>query len=174
MTSQALFFYSFGLFAYGTTRVVNCAFFAIKDTRTPTKVAGLALCLNIAFNSLLIFPLKLGGLALATSCSGIISCFVLLALLVKKIGSLELAGVARFSVKVCAASAAMGLVCHLVASFVPFSTGLAGRAMSVIAPLSAGIAAYAVFASLLRIEEMRKVWALAAVNTPKPAVVSNE
>jgi len=73
LTSNALFFYSIGLTAYGGTKYYSLAFFALKDTVTPTKIAGLALLMNIVLNALLMFPLKIGGLALATSISGVVS-----------------------------------------------------------------------------------------------------
>ena len=73
LTSNALFFYSIGLTAYGGTKILQSCFFALKDTITPVKIAGLALLMNIILNTLLMFPLKIGGLALATSISGIVS-----------------------------------------------------------------------------------------------------
>jgi putative peptidoglycan lipid II flippase len=170
MTASALFFYSFGLFAFGASRVVNCAFFAIKDTVTPTKIAGLTLILNIVFNGLFIFPLKLGGLALATSCSGVITFFVLLSRLTRSIGGLDRRELTVFAVKTCAASAGMGLVCYAAAAAFPLHRGIIGRALSVAVPMAAGAAAYCVFASLLRIEEMAKILStLVPSAKPKPA-----
>lgn len=156
-TSQALFFYSIGLFAYGATRVINCAFFALKDTVTPTKVAGLALVFNIVFNLLLMFPLRLGGIALATSLSGIISFFVLLYFLKRKIGGLDLQGIGWFAAKIAVASAGMGAVCYAAARG-HYAAGIAGRIMSVAVPMCCGGAAYAVFGSALRINEMERAW----------------
>ncbi len=78
ITSDALFFYSIGLFAYGATRILQCGFFALKDTVTPTFVSALALGINIFLNGMLMYPMKLKGLALATSISGIVSFFILL------------------------------------------------------------------------------------------------
>ena len=66
--------------------MVLIAFFSLKDTVTPTKIAAVSLVLNIIFNVALIFPLKIAGIALATSLSGIITFFILFSLLEKKIG----------------------------------------------------------------------------------------
>ena len=90
LTAQALFFYSIGLLAYGVTKVLQSCFFALKDTVTPTKVAFMALIINIILNSVLMFPLKVAGLALATSISGITSCAVLFFMLLRKIGAFPL------------------------------------------------------------------------------------
>ncbi|MDD5506200.1 MAG: murein biosynthesis integral membrane protein MurJ, partial [Candidatus Omnitrophica bacterium] len=90
LTSSALFFYSIGLVFYGTTRVLNACFFSLKDTKTPAVIALVSLILNITFNSILMFPLKSSGLALATSLSGSITCLLLFFLLKKKLHPLSL------------------------------------------------------------------------------------
>ncbi|MFA4984841.1 MAG: murein biosynthesis integral membrane protein MurJ, partial [Candidatus Omnitrophota bacterium] len=89
MTARALLFYSIGLTAYGATKILQSCFFALKDTVTPTKIATLALFVNIALNAILMFPMKLAGLALATSLSGINTTLILFYLLIKKIGSFD-------------------------------------------------------------------------------------
>lgn len=171
MTSRALFFYSFGLFAYGATRVINCAFFAIKDTVTPTKISALALVLNIVFNAAFIYPLRIGGLALATSLSGIISFCALFSVLRKKVGGIDLGGMAEFGVKICAAAAGMGLVCYW-ASLADFGRGIIGRGLSIIVPVCAGAVAYIVFCAVLRVEEIRKIRRWVGKGAVKPAAVS--
>lgn len=168
MTAQALFFYSIGLFAFGASRVVNCAFFAAKDTLTPAKVSALTLVLNVIFNGLLIFPLKLGGLALATSLSGIISFVVLFSMFRKKIGGIDLSGAWVFLAKVCAAAAGMGLICYFISAKMAFSGGVFVRAAGLIVPIFAGGSAYILFCALLRVEEVRSAWAWAVRSAVKP------
>ena len=154
-TARALFFYSIGLFAYGSTKVINCAFFALKDTVTPTKNSALALVLNIIFNTALMFPMGIGGLALATSLSGIISFWVLLIRLDQKLGGLDWAGTRNFIVKVCCASAVMGAVCYAISSRDAIAAaGIAARAWRLLLPLCAGAAVYALTCALLRVEHM--------------------
>src|SRR3989338_5143762 len=107
LTAGAVFFYSIGLFAYGSTKILQSCFFALKDTLTPTKVAGLALILNIVLNSVLMFPLKIGGIALATSVSGVISFFMLFNILRKRIMDFELKTVVASFVRILCASICM-------------------------------------------------------------------
>ena len=103
MTAQALFFYSIGLVAYAAVKIVQSCFFAMKDTVTPTKVSALALGLNILLCAVLIFPLKIAGLALATSLSGIISFFVLFFMLVKRVRLLDCKEIFGSFLRVCLA-----------------------------------------------------------------------
>lgn len=132
LTSNALFYYSIGLFAYGGTKILQSCFFALKDTLTPTKIAGLALGLNIVFNLILMFPLKIGGLALATSISGIISFLVLFFILSKRLGDFGEKKILFSFLRVCAASLAMGAVCFLVNQALNFYWALFCAAISYI------------------------------------------
>ncbi len=114
LTSQALFFYSIGLTAYGSTKILQSCFFALQDTVTPAKVSGLALLNNIILNALFMFPLKIAGLALATSLSGIISFFILFSILSRRLGGLHRQKILKSFWRILAATLAMAAVCHLV------------------------------------------------------------
>ena len=47
LTAQALLYYSLGLWAFSAVRIVAATFFAMQDTRTPVKIAGLSILANI-------------------------------------------------------------------------------------------------------------------------------
>jgi len=86
ITSSALFYYAIGLIACGGIKVLVSAFYSMHDTTTPVKVAAVSLILNIVFNLALMGPLKVGGLALATSIAAVFNFAALFILLRKKIG----------------------------------------------------------------------------------------
>lgn len=86
ITSDALFFFSLGLMAYGGVKILVAAFHALQDTRTPVKVAVLALIVNTVLNVLLMFPMKIAGIALASSVASFVNLIVLSVLLGKKVG----------------------------------------------------------------------------------------
>ena len=67
LTAQALFWYTVGLWAFSTIRVVVAAFYALQDTKTPVRIAVVALIVNTVFSVALMFPMKHSGLAFATS-----------------------------------------------------------------------------------------------------------
>ncbi len=88
-TGIALGYYSAGLIAFAGVKVAVAGFYALGDTKTPVKVASLAMVLNIIFNLILMGPLKHGGLALATSLASVVNFFLLLYLLDKRLGGID-------------------------------------------------------------------------------------
>ncbi|MFH1201696.1 MAG: murein biosynthesis integral membrane protein MurJ [Candidatus Omnitrophota bacterium] len=110
LTSSALFFYSLGLLAFGVDRILINGFYSLKDTVTPLKTATLALLLNIILNSILIKPLKIGGLALASSISASLNFIILYLMLNKKIGRLNSAEIFGSFIKISFSSLVMGLI----------------------------------------------------------------
>jgi len=94
LTSSALIYYSAGLLFYGAVKITVPVFYAMKDTKTPVKIAiscmGLNIVLNIVFTLLFIktgFAQPLAGLALATSVSALVNFFLLRIALRRKIGA---------------------------------------------------------------------------------------
>jgi putative peptidoglycan lipid II flippase len=66
-TGQALAAYASGLPAYVLIKVLAPGFFAREDTRTPVKIALIALAFNMVLALALIWPLQHVGIALATA-----------------------------------------------------------------------------------------------------------
>jgi putative peptidoglycan lipid II flippase len=158
-TASVLFFYSIGLFAYGSSKILQSCFFALKDTVTPTKVSGLALIVNITLNFLLMYPLRMAGLALATSISGINTYFILFFKLRKKIGGFDVKEIFISFLKILAASICMGIVCYLISQKQIFSgLGLLNRVLNLGLLLLAGSLSYAIFCFIFRVQEIRQLW----------------
>jgi putative peptidoglycan lipid II flippase len=151
VTAAALFFYSIGLFAYGAKKILQSCFFALRDTVTPTKVAFLALILNIIFNAVLMFPMKIAGLALATSLSGIITFIVLFVKLRRKLGDLDVKEIAVSFLRILAASACMGAVCLLISR----ETAFLNKYLNLSVALACGFISYIIFCLIFRVSEMQ-------------------
>jgi len=77
MSRLSLMAYSVGLLAFILIKVLAPGFYAQQDTRTPVRIAVIAMAANMIFNLLLIFPLQHAGLALATSLSAYLNAFLL-------------------------------------------------------------------------------------------------
>jgi len=146
LTSNALIFYSIGLCAYGGTKILQCCFFALKDTVTPTKIAGVALVMNVILNTLLMFPLKIGGLALATSISGIITFFFLFFILGRRLGGFHERKILFSFLRIFAASFCMAAVCYLV-----------NQTLNLAWALFCGGLSYIMFCLLFRVEELKEL-----------------
>ena len=85
-TSEALLFYAVGLWAFSLVRVIVPVFYSLQDTKTPVKIAVVALFVNMIMGVILMFPLKHGGLALATSIASAVNVIVLYVILERRIG----------------------------------------------------------------------------------------
>lgn len=108
-TAFTLLCYTIGLFAYSGQKIVVTGFYSFQDTKTPAKVGAIALAINVIFNLILMEPLKEGGLALATSISGIFNFLCLFYLLQKRIVGLDSREILISSGKILAASLVMGV-----------------------------------------------------------------
>jgi len=146
LTANALFFYSIGLCAYAGTKILQSCFFALKDTVTPAKIAFLALVMNIILNAVLMFPLKIGGLALATSISGINAFFFLFFILRARLGGFGGRKIFLAFLRMLAAAFCMAAVCLLV-----------NHALNLGWALFCGILSYVIFCFIFGVAELKEL-----------------
>ena len=77
MSQRSLVAYAAGLLAFIGIKVLAPGYYARQDTRTPVRIAVIAMLANMVFNIVLIFPLRHAGLALATSLSAYLNAYLL-------------------------------------------------------------------------------------------------
>jgi len=109
MTAYALFYYTLGLWAFSGVRIMVSAFYALQDTKTPVKVAVIALVVNLTLSLALMGPLKHGGLALALSLASSVQFLLLVLFLKKKTSVLNLRPVLISVSRSALAASLMGL-----------------------------------------------------------------
>jgi len=109
MTDQALLYYTLGLWAFSGIRVMVSAFYALQDTKTPVKVAAMALAGNLVLSLALMGPLKHGGLALALSLASALQFLLLGIFLKRKTSVIRIRPVLISVTKSAAAALLMGL-----------------------------------------------------------------
>ena len=85
-TAEVVLFYAFGLGAYVSNRILVPAFYSLQDTATPVKIGMVAVMVNIASSLLLMRPMGLAGLALATTLSSFVNLGLLLIALRRRLG----------------------------------------------------------------------------------------
>jgi len=108
-TTQALLFYSIGIWAIVGVRVVTASFYSMQDTKTPVKVAVVALAANIIFSIILMQPLKHSGLALANALASTVNFSLLFFFLRKKLERIDAKRIIYSFTKSLFASSVMGL-----------------------------------------------------------------
>lgn len=151
MTSSALFFYSSGMLGFGLREVLARAFYAIKDTRTPTINATLGLILNIVLNVLLSSYMGIGGLALATSISALFTTFLLFISLRKKIGEYDLKSIIISFIKIVITSLFMGIIAYYGYQLISIKYDMI---ISLFCAINLGMIVYFIIILFMKIEEV--------------------
>jgi putative peptidoglycan lipid II flippase len=148
MTNNALFFYSLGLPAYAMSKIFANAFYAFQDTKTPVKAAMWSMFLHVILCVFLMYPMKVGGLALATAIASYFNLFLLVLYLRKRAVQIGLKKIMFSGFKSFASAAAAGAAAYFVCrvSGNPF--------ISVPSAVLAGVAAFFIAALLLKSEEL--------------------
>lgn len=154
ITQSALFFYSFGLFAYSGVKLLVTCFYSMQDTVTPVKTAFTAVIINIILILLLMWPLKLGGIALATSVSATFNFVALYILLRKRLGRLHTKDLIDSFIRILLSSLVMGAVLKIISSNLKGIEGL-------LLAIAAGIAAFIAAAYIFKVKEMERAFAWA-------------
>lgn len=77
MAQRSLWAYSLGLMPFMLIKVLAPGFYSRQDTKTPVKIAVIAMATNMVLNIILVFPLQHAGLALATSIAASLNAFLL-------------------------------------------------------------------------------------------------
>lgn len=153
ITSSSLAFLAIGLFSFGSIKILVTAFYALQDTATPVKVAFLCVLLNTILNFILMVPLKVAGIALASAISGTVDFLALLYILDKRLGGLR-SNLFGFFAKVTFAAALVGLFEFLLWRYLNMPNEVVK--LSIVG--CSGFVFYEVVCLMLGIEQARKVW----------------
>lgn len=157
-TALALSCYAVGLAGYAALKLIAPAFYALGDSRTPMIVSIVSVGVNgvAAFLMVRVADFGYAGLALTTSVVSTFSSLTLLWLLGRKIGPLGGRRMLISALKIIAAAAAMGLVCHgaVTASHAfPAGAGMA-RFIDVAIGVPAAVCAFYLAAAALGVPEL--------------------
>ncbi|MCL2646901.1 MAG: murein biosynthesis integral membrane protein MurJ [Phycisphaerales bacterium] len=90
----ATIFFCLGVWAFEMQMVLLRVFYALRDVRTPMRIALIMIVLNLALSLSLVWHLQEGGIALATTLAAVIQSAILLAILHKRLGLLGLRSIA--------------------------------------------------------------------------------
>ncbi len=111
LIGQSVLYYSGAIWAFSLLQIVNRAYYAIHDTMTPLVMSIINIVLNLVVEIPLLWWLGEAAMAVGTLVSFAIQAVVMLVMLDRKIGGLELRKTVKPVMKMIAAAAAMGLSC---------------------------------------------------------------
>ncbi|MBF0494193.1 MAG: polysaccharide biosynthesis C-terminal domain-containing protein, partial [Candidatus Omnitrophica bacterium] len=134
------------------------AFYAMGDTKTPVKTAALALGVNLLLNLMLMYPLKIGGLALSTSLAASVNLTVLYIVLSKKIGDIGTRDLIRAFLKISAASLVM-VSAAVILRHLWLKDGIKGldAAIHLGAIIAVSMVVYVIAAVIFKIEGIKEI-----------------
>ncbi len=159
ITSQALLYYLIGLFAVSGIKILASCFYSMHDTRTPVKIAFFSLLINVFFSFVFMVPLKVAGLALASTIAVIFNFSMLMIFLKKKIGPLD-TGLLKFFVKSAACALLTGILAHWSFKVICAALNAASTIALTVSLLSAifiSIVAFFALGKIAGIEEAGKI-----------------
>ena len=151
-TAAALSAFSLGLPAYVLIKVLTPGFYARSDTKTPVRIALVAMAVNLILNLILIWPMAHVGLALSTAISAWVNVGLLYWTLHRR---RHFAADARLRTRTLKLTAASLLMAGLLLVLNPFvdayaGNGLLARTIAIGLLMAAGGIAYFAAAFALR------------------------
>lgn len=145
LTSTALLFLSMGMVGFAVQEIINKAYFASQNAKTPMKVSVFGMCINIVLSITLSKYMGLAGIALASSIAAILIAVLLLIFMQKKhIGIID-KKTSRGILKILASSLVMGIIVQFLHSYFTETFGnstILVKLLAVAVPGLAGIAVY--------------------------------
>jgi putative peptidoglycan lipid II flippase len=167
LTARALLYYALGLPAFAAVKLIVPAFYSTQDTRTPVRVAVLAMLANVLLNVIFLFyffpKLKNGGPALASALAGYFTVFTLFVIFRLRFGRLGTRDIAASLAKIAVCASAMGVVCWASLRYSRFDSieHFLPRLAVFIALIGGATLTYLVVAWVLRCAEISEVYGIA-------------
>ncbi len=151
---KAVAAYSLGLWAYAGIRVLTPVFYAYEDTKTPVKIAFIALVINVIASIILMKYLSYTGLALATFISS--SCnFLILCFLIKKYIYVDYKYLIFYTIKILISSLIMGGIIWGLLKIFPFvNMHFIAKFLYLCGILVLSICIYLFFCKIFKIDEI--------------------
>lgn len=171
LTARALLYYSLGLPAFAAVKLIVPAFYSTQDTRTPVRVAVLAMLANVLLNVIFLFyffaKLKNGGPALASALAGYFNVFALFVIFRLRFGRLGTREVAASLGKIVASASVMGVVCWSTLKYSQFDSieHFIPRLLVFIALIGSATLTYLGLAWAFRCDEISEVYGIAFHST---------
>jgi len=153
ITVLALEFLSLGLPFFGASRILVSGFYAFQDTKTSVRIATVCLLINGILNVILMFPLKIGGIALASSISGLCNFIFLYMTMKTRLGSPK--GVLKkFFLRLIPSLFLMAFVMFMLLMFMTMKNGL----IKLVIISMAGWISFLFCCHFTGVSEFRPIW----------------
>lgn len=155
LTSNALMYYAIGMIGYGLMEVLNKAFYAMQDSKTPMLTSIIAIILNLGLSMVFVNLMGYTGLPLAASITSIVTGILMLILVNKKINGIVTKNDLKELLKILLSAGIMGVLIILLKNIIIGDTFIK-TIVRVIVSVGAGIISYFLCAVLLKNETLNE------------------
>lgn len=156
LTAHALLYYTIGLWAFASVRIVVSLFHAIQDTGTPLIMAIISIFANIILGIIFLKTMGYVGVALALSLSSILNLALLTHALRARMGPLGMKTILQSAGKNAVSSVLMGLIVWYLYHTVPWNGGSDDwEILRLFGSMMAGVICYGVCSILFQSREMK-------------------
>lgn len=114
LVAGSLRIFSAAIWAFSLQQILNRAFYALHDMTTPLILSIVTIVVDLTVKLSLIWSMGEAGMAAGTAVSFTLQSLVMLTILQRKTGSLELSKMTPFILKISVATAAMAAACLLI------------------------------------------------------------
>lgn len=158
LTARAMFFTSLGMVGYALQNILCRVYYARQDGRTPLIAGAVSLAADIVFCELLVEPMGVSGLALASAVSSTVYA-VALVIPLQRSGSRLVtkkfcADMLKITVSACIMAVAVYWLAGLTEGLLP---GIAGKLTVLLLPTLAGTVVFFAAAALFRLDELKYI-----------------
>ena len=155
-TSGALLFYCLGILGSGFVEVLNKAFYAKQDTKTPLLIGVIIISINIVASMILGNIMGVNGLALSAAITTIINALILLYIANKKQKGIISKEILLSFIKMFIAAIVMGTVVYVLNNYLTliFEVSFIMNIIRMIIGAVAGVITYYILATLLKVNEL--------------------
>lgn len=153
--AEILAFFCLAMITHSTVTIMNRAFYAAQDTRTPLAAGLVSVILNLALGYVFYRHTDLGaaGMALSYSLISLVNSFILLVLNVKKLKGIDAGELAAFLLRAVMSAAVMSAVLWGIREIVPYPGEKASQLVYLVLEIIAGCAVYLAMMLLLKSQE---------------------
>jgi putative peptidoglycan lipid II flippase len=170
--TRALIFYGAAVWAYFVQQILVRSLYALKDSRSPARVAVYMVMVNLVLNLALVLPLREAGVALATAISAAVQSVWLFARLRQHLPELRVRWLARGIGRIALATIVLAVaVCGPMLAVGAERWRAVPPVVQLLLCVALGIAGYTVGAKVLGIGELRELtrWRRGAAESPPDA-----
>lgn len=148
-------FFCISMITYSTVTIMNRAYYAAQDTRTPLAAGMISVILNLVLGYVFYRHTDLGaaGMALSYSIASLVNAAILLILMEKRMKGINGGMFAGFLSRAVPSAALMGAVLWFIQEVVPYPGGKALQLAYLVLEIIAGCAVYIIMMLFLKSQD---------------------